>query len=222
MVESCERQATFLWQMSGRRYSDPAFLREGMLNYARFLNLMKLNPKAFAVPTYQIDLMWHTQMLASSAAYHQDAGALTGRRSGPDHDDSVNGRSRRHQAETGPALVGAAVAKSTGVVSQQQPVSSETLLYGAIYSDTDVDGAVGDSIVSSMAECIGMGLHLHVQYWAVPRLVMPSRMQRSSRSTLLSDQQQSQATQSSLTQLLFEARQPMDVMPIGWAAGPII
>lgn len=198
VVESCERQATFLWQMSGPRYSDPAFLQEGVLNYARFLNLMKLNPKAFAVPTYQIDLMWHTHMLASSAAYHRDAGALTGRRSGPNHDDSVNDRSHAatklnvctattkqlwkraygqdyfcpggmfrgdppseywHRAwqptVPGPALVNAAIAKSTGVVSQQ-PVSAETLLHDAICSDADVVGADSESIITSMADCLGM------------------------------------------------------------------
>jgi hypothetical protein len=93
VVESCERQASFLWQVSGARFSDPAFLREGVLNYARFLRLMKLFPAAFVVPTYQIDLMWHTHMLASSAAYHRDGAALTGQRAGPDHDDSVNDRS---------------------------------------------------------------------------------------------------------------------------------
>jgi len=93
VVESCERQASFLWQVTAPRFSDPAFLREGVLNYACFLKLMQLHPTAFLVPTYQIDLMWHTHMLASSAAYHRDAGALTGQPAGPDHDDSVNDRS---------------------------------------------------------------------------------------------------------------------------------
>ena len=89
----CDRQASFLWQVSGPRFSDPFFLHEGVLNYARLLKLMQLNPTAFLVPTYQIDLMWHTHMLASFAVYHRDAGALIGRRAGPDHDDSVNDRS---------------------------------------------------------------------------------------------------------------------------------
>ena len=51
---SAERQATFLWQVSGPRYREEAFLQEAVLNYGRFLRLMRLNPGAFLVPTYQV------------------------------------------------------------------------------------------------------------------------------------------------------------------------
>lgn len=44
LVDSAERQSSFLWQVSGERFNDLFFLREGMINYERFLNLMRLNP----------------------------------------------------------------------------------------------------------------------------------------------------------------------------------
>mmetsp|Transcript_31374 Transcript_31374/g.63696 ORF Transcript_31374/g.63696 Transcript_31374/m.63696 type:complete len:575 (+) Transcript_31374:746-2470(+) len=96
VVESCERQSAFLWQVSGSRYNDPDFLAEGVTNYSRFLRLMKTHPTAFLVPTYQTDLMWHSHMLASAKSYAQDCATLAGtdpRSSGVDHDDSVNDRS---------------------------------------------------------------------------------------------------------------------------------
>ena len=90
---SAERQATFLWQVSGPRFSDESFLRDGVINYGRFLTLMRLHPGAFLVPTYQLDLIWHTHILASTKAYQADCTAITGFKHAPDHDDSVNDRS---------------------------------------------------------------------------------------------------------------------------------
>ena len=90
---SAERQMTFLWQVSGPRFNDDSFLREGVVNYWRFLTLMRLHPSAFLVPTYQIDLMWHTHILASTEAYQRDCMDITGFKHAPDHDDSVNDRS---------------------------------------------------------------------------------------------------------------------------------
>ena len=44
IVESAERQSSFLWQVSGERFGDIDFLREGQVNYKRFLHLIRLHP----------------------------------------------------------------------------------------------------------------------------------------------------------------------------------
>jgi len=89
LLASTQRQATFLWQVSGERFEDLDFLNEGVENYYRFLNL-KRNAKHILVPTYQIDLMWHTHILSSLSLYNHDCKALIG--STFHHDDSFNDR----------------------------------------------------------------------------------------------------------------------------------
>jgi hypothetical protein len=83
---ACERQRTFLWQVSGSRFDDGAFLRDGARRYEQFLRLMRSG--AFLVPTYQIDLFWHTHILRSAGAYAADTRRLCG--CWLPHDDSVN------------------------------------------------------------------------------------------------------------------------------------
>jgi hypothetical protein len=91
ILDSCERQSAFLWQVSGDRYRDDTFLLEGITNYEKFLNLMTSNPRPkFLVPTYQIDLMWHTHMLTSITNYHKDCVRITG--SIVEHNDSLTDR----------------------------------------------------------------------------------------------------------------------------------
>ncbi|KAH8064469.1 hypothetical protein JL722_1342 [Aureococcus anophagefferens] len=89
VVASCARQKTFLWQVSGERYEDESFLRDGAARYEHFLRLMRRGE--FLVPTYQIDLFWHTHILDSGAAYAADTARLGG--FVLPHDDSVNDRS---------------------------------------------------------------------------------------------------------------------------------
>lgn len=92
VLDSCERQSTFLWQVSGDRYDDNSFLLEGIDNYVKFLQLMTSSSRPkFIVPTYQIDLMWHTHMLTSITNYHKDCVALTGY--SVEHNDSLTDRS---------------------------------------------------------------------------------------------------------------------------------
>ena len=93
MLASTERQACFLWQISGERFRDADFLAEGVTNYIKFL---ALKPKAgksqtVLVPTYQIDLMWHTHILSSIGDYNKDCIAIMGRTL--HHDDSLTDRS---------------------------------------------------------------------------------------------------------------------------------
>ena len=74
VIESCERQGGFLWQVSQGRFQNDSFLEEGVENYHNFMSLMKRkeDKPRFLVPTYQIDLMWHTHILASIKSYHRD------------------------------------------------------------------------------------------------------------------------------------------------------
>jgi hypothetical protein len=93
LLASTERQATFLWQVSGERFQDDDFLEEGVENYTKFL---KLKQKAWErqiilVPTYQIDLFWHTHILSSVSNYDADCKAISG--GTLHHDDSLTDRS---------------------------------------------------------------------------------------------------------------------------------
>ncbi len=99
VIESCERQATFLWQVSGPSFHDDKFLQQGVANYSRFVQLMgqKSKPR-YLVPTYQIDLMWHTHMLASVALYHNDNMKING--CTLEHDDSLNDRTKGGKLDT--------------------------------------------------------------------------------------------------------------------------
>ena len=92
LLGSTERQANFLWQVSGERFGDDDFLREGVLNYYRFLRLMPNARKhsTILVPTYQIDLIWHTHMLSSIEMYNKDCIRIM--KSKMDHDDSPTDR----------------------------------------------------------------------------------------------------------------------------------
>jgi hypothetical protein len=91
VVESCDRQASFLWQVSGPNFSNDTFLSQGVDNYTKFVRLMaKRDRPQFLVPTYQIDLMWHTHMLSSIELYHADIMNATGKIL--EHDDSLNDR----------------------------------------------------------------------------------------------------------------------------------
>lgn len=102
VISSCERQASFLWQVSGPNFDKDSFLYDGVENYLKFVRLMgqdsatttttttSSKPK-FLVPTYQIDLMWHTHILNSIAKYHQDNIRLNA--CILEHDDSLNDRS---------------------------------------------------------------------------------------------------------------------------------
>ena len=92
LLGSTERQATFLWQVSGERFGDDDFLTDGVLNYYRFLQLKQNATKlgTILVPTYQIDLMWHTHILSSIEMYNKDCIRIMN--STMHHDDSLTDR----------------------------------------------------------------------------------------------------------------------------------
>ena len=92
VIESCSRQSSFLWQVSSDRFDDRTFLQQGVGNYYKFLQLKDTaeGRKMIIVPTYQIDLMWHTHMLSSITNYNSDCRTIMGFTL--HHDDSLNDR----------------------------------------------------------------------------------------------------------------------------------
>ena len=92
IAASSECQANFLWQVSGPRFADDDFLEQGVENYYKFL-LLKNYSSLPLVPTYQIELTWHTtHMLVNTEKYNQDCIRLHG--STFHHDDSLNDRTK--------------------------------------------------------------------------------------------------------------------------------
>lgn len=68
---------------------EPKFLRHAYNRYLKFLALKKLDDRLFAVPVYDMDLMWHIHM-GMSTKYHEDCAVLLGYTMG--HDDAVTER----------------------------------------------------------------------------------------------------------------------------------
>ena len=62
IVATSVRQRTFLWQVSGASFSSECFLAAAIDRYDKFLRLMGTfgYHNHFYVPTYDIDLAWHT------------------------------------------------------------------------------------------------------------------------------------------------------------------
>ena len=91
IAASSECQANFLWQVSGPRFADDDFLEQGVENYYKFL-LLKNYSSLPLVPTYQIELTWHTHMLVNTGNYNKGCICLHG--STFHHDDSLNDRTQ--------------------------------------------------------------------------------------------------------------------------------
>ncbi|XP_060576085.1 uncharacterized protein LOC132733458 [Ruditapes philippinarum] len=91
IVAAAQRQTVFYYQVSLPHYRDKKFLQNSLQRYERFLYLKTQLPKAFMVPCYDIDLMWHTHQL-NPLSYKKDMVKIIGHLF--NHDDSVNDRSK--------------------------------------------------------------------------------------------------------------------------------
>ncbi|XP_024538724.1 uncharacterized protein LOC112349147 isoform X2 [Selaginella moellendorffii] len=90
LVDAVKRQKSFIYQVSAPHYQDRGFLRDAEKRYKGFLHLKRTQGEdKFFVPTYDIDLMWHTHQLCS-VKYECDMVRVLGR--DLEHDDSVNNR----------------------------------------------------------------------------------------------------------------------------------
>ncbi|KAH6558605.1 hypothetical protein KP509_1Z055100 [Ceratopteris richardii] len=94
-----ERQSSFYYQVSRPHMEDPRFLKAALQRYKGFLYLLKLSGlRFFLVPTYDIDLMWHSHQ-ANPGVYGEDTMKLLGRVL--NHDDTDSDRSEGQKLDTG-------------------------------------------------------------------------------------------------------------------------
>ncbi|GAX19726.1 hypothetical protein FisN_19Hh313 [Fistulifera solaris] len=96
LIASVNEQKKFLWQVSDKKFKHDTFLQHAIERYQKFLLLSKSfhrerGSDCMIVPTYDIDLMWHTHILYSIAKYEADCIRIRG--SFLNHDDSLNDRS---------------------------------------------------------------------------------------------------------------------------------
>ena len=86
IASSARNQSSFLWHVRWIEYDDTSFLEDAVMRYENMITLMKQHPKQFIVPTYDIDLIWHTH-LAFPSHYVEYCMRKTGRK--VHHNDSV-------------------------------------------------------------------------------------------------------------------------------------
>ncbi|KAK9678359.1 hypothetical protein RND81_11G206500 [Saponaria officinalis] len=102
LLAAVKRQIPFTFQISRPHMSDDLFLREAEARYKGFLHLarvnMKKNVQQFCVPTYDVDLMWHTHQLYPSY-YCKDLINIVGKVL--QHDDTDSDRSKGNKLDTG-------------------------------------------------------------------------------------------------------------------------
>ncbi|KAF1803770.1 hypothetical protein FB192DRAFT_1369666 [Mucor lusitanicus] len=64
MIQAVARQYKFAFKATQTiNWDAPQGIIKGIRQYSSFLQLLKTNPKLTAVPTFEIDLAWHTHML---------------------------------------------------------------------------------------------------------------------------------------------------------------
>ena len=84
------RQMEFYYNVSLPHYMNLTFLKSSIDRYKNFLYLKKKYKAAYLVPTYDIDLMWHTHQL-SPLNYIEDCNSYLGY--ALNHDDTTTDRS---------------------------------------------------------------------------------------------------------------------------------
>ncbi|MFS7962039.1 putative Glycine-rich domain-containing protein [Helianthus anomalus] len=102
LVSAVERQSSFYYQVSRSFMKDDIFLEGAVERYKGFLHMIRRNigtkSNKFCVPTYDIDLMWHTHQL-HPLSYCDDTMCLLG--NVLDHDDTDSDRTKGHKLDSG-------------------------------------------------------------------------------------------------------------------------
>ena len=80
-----------------KQYGEPKFIKLAVERYRMMLTLKKTYPKLFVVPTYDMDIIWHTH-LGFTRAYEKDCERIVGWIL--THDDTVNDRSEGSKLNT--------------------------------------------------------------------------------------------------------------------------
>ena len=84
-------------QVRWKQYGEPKFIQLAVERYRMMLTLKKTYPKLFVVPTYDMDIIWHTH-LGFTRAYEKDCERIVGWIL--THDDTVNDRSEGSKLNT--------------------------------------------------------------------------------------------------------------------------
>ncbi|KAH9300474.1 hypothetical protein KI387_012057 [Taxus chinensis] len=102
LVEAVRRQSSFFHQVSRPYMSDDRFLKGAEERYKGFLYLIKKNREnsvnCFCVPTYDVDLMWHSHQL-QPVSYRRDMLNILGKVL--EHDDMDSDRSQGKKLDVG-------------------------------------------------------------------------------------------------------------------------
>lgn len=102
LISAVKRQCSFVYQVSRPTMHDDRFLKEAVARYKGFLHLIKRNRERslmrFCVPTYDIDLMWHSHQL-QPVSYCKDLVKAVGKVL--EHDDTDSDRSKGKKLDFG-------------------------------------------------------------------------------------------------------------------------
>ncbi|CAN6584281.1 unnamed protein product [Malus baccata var. baccata] len=102
LVSAVRRQIPFFYQVSRSYVNDNLFLEGAVDRYKGFLHLIKRNRERsitrFCVPTYDIDLIWHSHQL-HPASYCKDLVAIMGKVL--EHDDTDSDRTKGQKLDVG-------------------------------------------------------------------------------------------------------------------------
>ncbi|OIT19738.1 PREDICTED: glycine-rich domain-containing protein 2-like isoform X1 [Nicotiana attenuata] len=102
LVSAVKRQSPFFYQVSRPHMNNELYLEGAVARYKGFLHLIRRNRersiKSFSVPTYDIDLIWHTHQL-HPISYCKDLVDIMGKVL--DHDDTDSDRTKGMKLDTG-------------------------------------------------------------------------------------------------------------------------
>ncbi|PSS17328.1 Glycine-rich domain-containing protein [Actinidia chinensis var. chinensis] len=102
LVSAVKRQSSFYYQVSRPSTNNDRYLEAAVARYKGFLHLIKRNKEnntnLFLVPTYDIDLIWHSHQL-HPVSYSKDLFAILGKIL--DHDDMDSDRTKGKKLDVG-------------------------------------------------------------------------------------------------------------------------
>ncbi|KAH7848071.1 hypothetical protein Vadar_033476 [Vaccinium darrowii] len=102
LLSAVQRQVPFFYQVSRPHMDNDLFLESAVARYKGFLHLIKRNRERslnrFCVPTYDVDLIWHSHQL-QPASYCKDLNELLGKVL--EHDDTDSDRSKGKKLDSG-------------------------------------------------------------------------------------------------------------------------
>ncbi|KAL3844933.1 hypothetical protein ACJIZ3_002336 [Penstemon smallii] len=102
LISAVHRQSPFFYQVSRPHMNDNRYLEGAVARYKGFLHLIKRNKEksipSFSVPTYDVDLIWHTHQL-HPVSYCKDLLKIMGKIL--EHDDTDSDRTKGQKLDVG-------------------------------------------------------------------------------------------------------------------------